>query len=79
MKHEGAPVIDHGVPRIGPPLITNHCIDVAGQDIHNLALALVAPLRPDHHEISHRLKCSQKKSPGQTESQSGGAMVGVTL
>lgn len=65
MKHERATVIDHGVPGIGPALITHDGIDVAGQDIHDLALAFVAPLRPDDYEISHRLKCSQKKSPGQ--------------
>ena len=79
MKHEGTPFINHGVPCVGPSLIANHRIDVAGQDIHDLALAFVTPLRPDHHKISHRLPCSQKKSPGWTESQSRGAMVGAPL
>ena len=79
MKHEGAPFIDDGVPRVRPSLVTNHRVDIAGQDIHDLALAFIAPLRPDHHKISHRLPCSQKKSPGWTESQSRGAMVGAPL
>src|SRR5262245_66172274 len=61
MKDEGTPIVDHRVPCVGSALVANHCVDIAGQDVDDLALAFVAPLRPDDYEITHRLAMLPKK------------------
>ncbi len=38
---------------IGPALVANHDIKLAGQQIHQLAFGLVAPLQTDHTQIWH--------------------------
>src|SRR6185437_2145365 len=46
---------DKRMPRVMPPLEPHHDIGSAGQPVHDLALALVAPLGADHGDVRHRL------------------------
>jgi hypothetical protein len=84
MKDVGSPFVDDGMPGIGPTLIPDDNIGIAGQDINDLALTLIAPLRPDDDEITHNVGMPQpvstrKNGSDQTKrSEPRGPMVGVT-
>ena len=53
VKYEGAPIVDHGVSGVGPPLIADHHIGVPGEEVHDLALAFVAPLCAEYDQSRH--------------------------
>ncbi len=44
----------HGVAGVVAALVAHHHVDVRRDDVDDLALALVAPLRADHHDVRHR-------------------------
>ena len=41
------------VSGVGATLIANHCIDITGQDIDDLALALVSSVQSDNTDVLH--------------------------
>jgi hypothetical protein len=53
MKHVGAPLIDDRMPGVGPALIAHNHVGIFGQDIDDLALAFIPPLRADNDKITH--------------------------
>ena len=48
--------VDDGVPGVVAALKTRHGGRVAAQQVHNLALALIAPLRAQHNNVSARVQ-----------------------
>ncbi len=55
VKDELVVPYSNGVPGVGPALIARDPVGVLGQDIDDLALTLVAPLRPDDNEAPHTI------------------------
>ena len=51
MKHEGAPIIDDGMPGVGTALIAHNDIGILGKQIDNLALAFITPLCADDYDV----------------------------
>jgi hypothetical protein len=60
----------HGMAGVGPALVADHHVRLLGQDVHQLAFALVAPLGADDHDAravgaEHSVpRRSNKKGPG---------------
>ena len=44
----------HGMPGVVPPLEPHYDIGMLGKQIHDLALAFIAPLGSDNYNICHR-------------------------
>ncbi len=44
---------DDGVPRVVPALIADHDVHLLRDEVGEFSLALVAPLRTDHHGCGH--------------------------
>src|SRR5579884_3417130 len=53
MKDKRVPLVDDGMAGIGSALVSHHYIGVAGQDVHDLALALISPLGSNDDQIAH--------------------------
>src|SRR5258708_5108223 len=44
---------ENRVPGVMPTLVTRNDVEFVGEEIDNLALALVAPLRAQHDDVGH--------------------------
>jgi len=42
----------HGVARVGSAVVAGHHIEAGGEQVHDLALALIAPLQADHGGVT---------------------------
>jgi hypothetical protein len=58
MQYEPFIAYDHGVSCVSPALIPNDHLDMRREQIHYLALALVAPLHPNQNYIGHLFSIS---------------------
>ena len=71
LEGEGHAVDDDGVPGVVAALVAHDHVHVPGQQVGELALALVAPLGPDDHGCGHarssvkRLRITPHCSPDQ--------------
>src|SRR3954471_16718669 len=55
---------DHRVPRVRPAVVAAHEIRVAREQVDDLALPFVAPLRADDHGRGHAASLTQEPSSG---------------
>ena len=53
LEHELLPAHHHGVPGIVAALVADDHAHAGREHVHDLALALVAPLRAHHHDVRH--------------------------
>ena len=51
----------NGMARIWPAAVANHDIRVLREEIHQLSLSLVPPVRPHDHDRAHRPTPPNKK------------------
>ena len=52
MQYRPLPVDDQGMPRVVSALEANHSVDALGEQVHDGALALIAPLRTDYDDVA---------------------------
>ena len=53
VQHEALPAHDHGVARVVAAVVARHDLDARGEQVDDLALALVAPLGAGDHDVRH--------------------------
>src|SRR6185369_12105882 len=53
LEHELLAAHHHRMAGVVPALVTDDDTHVGGQHVHDLALALVAPLGAHHHDVRH--------------------------
>src|SRR5262249_18916457 len=51
VQHRLLPADDEGMPGVVPALKAHHALGMVGEPVHDLALALVAPLGADHYDV----------------------------
>ncbi len=63
MEDEFLSAMNDGVPGIVAALAADHDVGLAGENVDDLALAFIAPLRADEDRICHALQPIEDESP----------------
>ena len=79
LEREGLAVDDDAVAGVVATLVAHHHVHLAGNEVGELALPLVAPLGPDHHGCGHAPLRSLRRFGLRTSVPPGTGALGVRL